>query len=378
MTTRARSIRFGDNNFVTDLGASAVSVASEMTNFGKSNLTTSQRSQVYRPNGNFTIDSSNNSLYINDGSDKTITLTSADYSGGSALASHVQTQLNASSSNWTCTYSSSTRKFTISRSSGTDSLRFTQTTNAVWDTMGYTTASDTSASTAGTSDESRNHTDEHITVDLGTAVDIQEFHIIGPLSEVFSFSSSGTYTLMGNTADSWASPALSITVNRESGGFHYYLDGETGSTEYRYWRFKWVDRTNTVGPQGFKIGHFYLGDYNTVTTTNVGPGLTKTYEDPSERFESDGGALYFRSKTKRRVFDNMSIGLIEASERRTLETMFETLGIETPFYLCLDPLNNVSDNLSEVTMYCRFASEPRFQSIIRDIYTMGFSVVEAI
>lgn len=378
MTTRNKRVRFGDNNFASGLASSAIAVTSEMTNFDKENLITLQRSQVYRPNGNFTIDSTNNSLYINDGSDKTVTLSSADYSGGAALAAHVQTQLNASSSNWTCTYSTTTGKFTISRSAGADTLRFTQTTNAVWDTMGYTTASDTSAATAGTADERRNHTSEHITVDLGAAYDVQEFHAIGPLTETFAFSSSGTYKLYANTADSWASPALDITLSREPGGFHYYLDGETGSTEYRYWRFEFQDRENTSGPQAFKIGHLYLGDYNTFTTTNVAPGFLKAYQDPSNKFVSDEGVEYYRSRAIRRIFRGLVAGQVSASERRTLETMFETLGVETPFYFSLDPTNAVSASLSEVTMYGRFAFPMSLRHVVRDYYDVNVEVVEAV
>lgn len=375
MTTRNKRVRFGDNNFAT---SATITVASEKTNFELANLTTLQRSQVYRPQGNFTIDSSNNSLYINDGSDKTVTLSSADYAGGAALATQVQTQLNASSSNWTCTYSTSTGKFTISRSSGTDTLRFTQTSNAVWDTMGYTTASDTSAATAGTADERRNHTSEHITLDLGAAFDVQEFHAIGPLGDVFSLSSSGTYTLYGNTADSWASPALTVSLTRGQGGIHHYLDGETGSTEYRYWRFEFQDRENTAGPESFKIGHLYLGDYATVTTTNVATGFTKGYLDPSNKFVSDSGAEYYRSRTRRREFRGMVVGQIAASERRDLELMFETLGVETPFYFSFDPTTAIADNLSEVTMYGRFTRPPDFRNVVRDYYSMLLDITEAV
>lgn len=376
MTTRNKSIRFGANNFLTDLAAANVSVASEMANFGKANLTNVQRTKVYRSNGNFTIGSTNNSIYIDDGSEKTVTLTSGNYSGGAALASHIQTQLNASSSNWTCSYSSTTRKFTIGRSSGTDTLRFSQTTDAAWSSLGYTTAVDTSAATAGTSDKGVNHTDEHITFDLGTAMSVKEFHVIGPLGEVFGISSNATLQLMGNTMDDWTSPALTLTPTRDKGGIHRYLDDQD-DTSYRYWRFRWVDPENTAGPNT-KIGHIYLGDYLTLTTTNVAPSLVKRYLDPSEEAESESGAKFFKTRPIRRVFDNMTIQMMEADERRELEDMFEQIGLETPFYLCLDPLNEVSDNLSEVTLYGRFEQEPRFQHIIRDLYSLSFAVEEAV
>jgi hypothetical protein len=213
---------------------------------------------------------------------------------------------------------------------------------------------------------------------LGTATDVQEFHVISPLGETFPFSSSGTYTLYGNTADSWASPAVTITVTRDSAGIHYYLDDEAGSTEYRYWRFEFEDRENTLGSQGFKIGHLYLGDYETVTDTNVAPGFTKAYTDPSERFTSDSGAEFYKSRPIRREFRGMIVGQILASERRDLEDMFETTGVETPFYLSIDPTSAVSATLSEVTMYGRFQAEPVFRHVIRDFYSMTMDVKEAV
>lgn len=376
--TRNKSIRFGANNFLTGLDPAKITAASEMANFGKANLANVQRSKVYRTNGNFTITADNATLYFNDGTDKTAVLAAGHYSGGSALAAHAQAQLNSVSTEWTCSYSEATRKFSISRSSGTDTLRFSETASAAWDTLGYTTTVDTSAAIAGVADKARNHTEEHITFDLGTPRTVREFHIVGPLGEVFSISRAATLQLMANTLDSWDTPALTLTPKLDAGGIHLYLDDLT-DTSYRYWRFRWVDRENTVGPQGFKLGHIYLGDYETVTTTNVAPGLVKRYLDPSDEAESDSGAKFFKSRARRRIFDSMTIGLIdEADERRTLEALFERVGLETPFYVCLDPLGKVSASLSEVTLYGRFEQEPRFQNIIRDVYSMNFAVEEAV
>ena len=375
MTDRNYRLRFGANNFAEDITPTS---ASAMSGFPITNLTNQQRSLVYRPNGNFTIGATNDEIYINDGTDKTVSLTNANYSGGAALASHIQTQLNASSTNWTCTYSTTTNKFTIARSSGTDTLRFTQTTNAAWDTLGYTTATDESAATHGVADVARIHTDEWIKFDLGTALSVTEFHLISPLSMVFPISTTATLQLQGNASDVWTSPTIDVTPVRDKGGIHHYLD-DIEDTSFRYWRFRWVDRTNTVGGQGFHLGHVYLGDYVTCTTTNVATGFGRRTVDPSERFESDAGALFHRSRTKFRIFEGLSIGLMdEVSERQAIEDLFDTVGIQKPFYLSLDPLETYSTFLSEMTAYCRFQGEPQFQHVIRDIYSLQFAVREAI
>jgi hypothetical protein len=95
--------RFMGNNLIA-LTTNNVTFSSETTGYEGENALNDFRSNVWKASGHFSITSSNNLLYINDGSNKTITLTAASYTTPSALATHIQTQLNASSSNWTGTY----------------------------------------------------------------------------------------------------------------------------------------------------------------------------------------------------------------------------------------------------------------------------------
>lgn len=64
----------------------------------------------------------NDKLDFNDGGAKTATIAPADYSSMEALAVAVASAMNAVSSNWTCTYSRATKKFTIDRSGGTKTI----------------------------------------------------------------------------------------------------------------------------------------------------------------------------------------------------------------------------------------------------------------
>lgn len=69
------------------------------------------------------VSNKNNEFQFNDGTERAAILTPGLYSM-EGLAAQVQTQMNAISTNWTVTYSRTTRKFTISRSSGTAHLKF--------------------------------------------------------------------------------------------------------------------------------------------------------------------------------------------------------------------------------------------------------------
>lgn len=373
MTTRNHRIRFCDNNLAAG-SAATVTASSAQAAYPLTNLFNSYRFKQWRPAGNFTIDSTNNKIYINDGTDRTITLTSANYTYAT-LASHIQTQLNASSSNWTCTYSTTTFKFTIGRSSGTSTLRFATTTTAAWDTLGYTYLVDTSAGTGLVANEIRCHTAEYIDIDLGVASAITFLALLGPLGEIFSLSDSATVYLYGNTTSSMTSPALAVTLSPDTHGIYEFIDDETDTT-YRYWRLKIVDRTNTAGPLSFKFGHLYLGDYATIEARNVAAGIDKRQVDTALAQESEGGALFFQTGIKYTLFDQVSITYMDAADRLTLEQAFYDLGKSTPFYVSFDPTLLVSTSASELTRYVVFNSDPVFTHIKADIWSVRLSFRE--
>jgi hypothetical protein len=371
MTTRNHRVRFCDNNLAAD-DAATVTSASASSSFPLSNLTNDLRFKVWKPTGNFTIGSTNNTLYINDGSNKTVTLTSANYATGTLLAAHIQTQLNASSTLWTCTYSTTTFKFTLNRT-GTKTLRLTQTSNAVWDTIGYTGVADVSAGSAA--DEGRNHTAEYVDIDLGVASAVTFFALLGPLGDVFSLSSTATVRLYGNTTSTMTSPALTVTLTPDTYGIYQFLD-DLADTTYRYWRFQFIDRTNTAGPSGFQFGHLYLGDYTTIERRNVGAGFSKKQVDTAIEQQSEGGALYFQRGFKYMTFESIEIAYMDAADRRTLEQVFYDLGRSTPFYVSFDPTLLVTTDASELTRYVVFSDPPTFSHIKSDIYSVRMAFKE--
>lgn len=377
MTVNHRA-RFMGNNLAE---TGTMTYSGEQALYPMTNVLNALRSRVGKFAGNFEVKSSNKKLYINDGADKTVTLTEASYAGGAALASHVQTQLNAASSGWTVTYDDDDGgyRFRIAHGAGAVTLRFSQTTDAAWDTLGYTSAVDLTAPLLDApADEQRNHTSEWLEWDLGLAQEVTFFAAIGRIESAFGLSQSATVRLMANSVDDWSDPPLEVTVTPHDRGLMRFLD-DVEDTTYRYWRLEIVDRLNTRGPEGIEVGHLYLGDHITFAATSVQQGaFEKATIDPSEEVEAESGARFFLKRPKYAVLTGMGIALVPESERRAVESLFRKVGRSTPFYFSLDPTLKVTSELQDLTAYVTFGSEPKFSHVFRGYFNISLDLREAV
>ena len=368
--------KFANNNQIDTLAAANITASSAMTYFPFSNTQSSARYESWVPAGNFTVTTSNNKIYINDGSDKTASITVGSYTYAT-LPTAIASALNAVSVSWLCLYDTDERKFTIYRSIGTPvTMRWSVTTDAAWDMLGYDYNFDYSSS-AFQANRSRNHTSESVIWDLGAAKAGDFFACVSQMGLDFPISDQATITLKANSVNSFTSPPVSITLTRTASGIFSFNDAVSSPT-YRYWKFEFIDRENTVGPEGFPISHFYLGDYDTLTSTNFAIGFEKNLVDLTEKKTSQAGASFFRSLSKRWAFESCEIQNLTETERLMLQNFFALYGIESPFYLSLDSSLLVSTTIDELTKFVRFTSSPTFRHLIRDIYTMAFSLEEVI
>lgn len=374
MTTDTKPFRICQNNQAAASGV-VLTASSELAGYPVSNSVDYRRFKKLIFSGNFTVTSTNKKLYINDGSDKTVSLTEASYATGTLLAAHIQTQLNASSSNWTCTYSTTTYKFTIGRSSGTATLRMTQTTDSAWDMLGYLGTTDVSAGTGLAADEVRIHTSEKIHFDLLVARSISAFHLLGAAREAFGISSTATATLKANNVDSFTSPPVNFDLSglAEDEGLHYYFDAEI----YRYWEFEVNDRTNPSGPQ-IAINYLYLGDYVAPTLRNLKIGFTRNLIDPSTIAAAVGQNEFVRVKRQYWQWTTMEVANVTGTDRTELERCFKELGSGYPFICSLDPAASVSESVGEFTKFMRFLSSPTVEHQRASRYSIAMEMREVI
>lgn len=363
-------VRFCQNNLAAAAGAT-LSSSSADSSYPLANSVTTTRYKTWRTKGAFTVTTSNNVIYINDGANVTVNLTVGTYTTGGSLASHILSKLNASSTNWTCTYSSG--YFTIGRSSGTATLRLTQTTNAAWSMLGYTGAADVSAGTGLVADARRNHTSETWVVDFGVAKTPTCFFAFGPADTDFGISDVATVTLKGNSTSDFTSPGITINLTASTAGIFKFFDDL--STTYRFWQFEFSDKTNTAGP-AVDFSYIYLGDYVTFTTRNLSEGFTRKLVDPSILQESENGGAFWRRRPKYWLYESLSVEWLSDTERTNVEGVFTEVGTSTPFVLSVDPGAAISANVGEFTKFGVFAGDPTIKHLRYKYYTVDFAFRE--
>lgn len=366
----SKPIRFMYNNF-GNAQSTTRTYSSQLSSFPLTSAFDSYRFTGWRPSGAFEITASNNTIYINDGADKTVTLTNATYATGTLLAAHIQTQLNASSSNWTCVYSTTTYKFTIDRSSGTKILRKSQTTSALWNAIGYLGAVDAAATAA---DVIRIHTSEYIKFDLLNQYQIDAFIAIGAISAYFPIPETATVTIKANNLDDFSSPPLNETMTVTEEGIVKFFDDIDSS--YRYWRIDFEDKANPNGPSVFDLRVIYLGSMEAMSR-NISNGFRAARIDKSIGLESEGGTFYYRKKPKYWQIDG-SVDWTIPADRKIISDLYEYVGNTTPFFVALDPTTAISDTISEFTKYVTFEGSLDKTHLLYNYFSLPVSFREVI
>ena len=371
-STECVRARFMNNNLCC---SATLSASSEAVGFSVDNLKDENRTKCWKAAGNFEITSSNENLYIDDGAPKTVAITNGQYVTGSALAAKIETDLNAASSGWSVAYSTSTYKFTISHATAT--LKLTLTTDAIWDSIGYTGAADVVLSGALLADEVRIHTTEYIDVEAGVSGwDVGFIGMITSLGQVMSMSDGSTTTIKANNIPVWTSPPLELSFERNDQGYLKFL---SEGTQYKYWRIEINDRTNPSGPSAVSACYLYVGNYLTFTTTNVARGFSKQLVDPSDIQEAQSGRRFFNQRTLYETWNNLSIQLPERSERLAFEQFVYDFGLTNPFFFSIDPGLAISDDLVELTKFVYFDPLPSIDHQFLDRFNIqGFSVREVV
>lgn len=354
----AQNIRFMSNNLAS-LTLNEFIFSSEKVGFEADNALTDFRSETWKPTGHFEITSTNQDLFINDGVNKTVSITNGDFTTPDALATQIETDLNAASSGWTVVYDTGgeTFKFTLVNS-GSVTIRLSVTTNAIWDTIGYTGSIDRTG-TSFEADEQRNHTDEFLRFDFGYQATVDFAAAIGDVASDFKVSTAANVTVEANNIDDFTAPPLSKALTVGSKGIFEFLDDDFDDTNFRFWRFTIEDKFNPEGPEGIEIGNLYLGDFRT-TSRNVSVGVTFSDVDPSTLSETQAGVIFFDERTKYRTITNANIKFMTEDDQEEVEAVFATVGRTIGFYISIDPALCTTDQLQDLTRFVVFSADPSY------------------
>jgi hypothetical protein len=366
------NLRFWDNNGLSQdyYDTGRISYSSQLTAFPFTNALDDFRAKVWIPAGNFDITAQNNQLYVES---LTASLSIGSYLPA-ALVTEIQSKLNAIDSGWSVTYSSN--KFTLSNS-GSKTIDLSSTANAVWDTIGFAGSTDRTG-TSFAADERRNHTSEWFQIDFGVPFTVTCMGIISLLDKQFPFSSGARITIKGNNVDLWDTPPIEVTLNPSARGIIQYLDDFTESQKtMRYWRVEYQDKQNPLGNEGIDISKIYIGNHGT-TDINITSGFSKNVVDPSNQQQSESGTQYFDEKVKYQAIRGMTYQVISQDDRVYLEQLYQDYGRTIPLFVSIDPTAQVSVDASEFTYFGYFESDPNFQNLFRDKWSMNFNFREAV
>lgn len=357
---------------LAEVYSSFSTVTSEAVAFPFSNII-DERYLPMKFQGNFTIDTTNNKIYGNDGSSFTATISSGNYTA-STLATEIQTQLNAASSNWTVTYSTSTYKFTLANS-GSVTLTLSNSTNAAWSTIGFTTSTDLTG-TSFVADSVRVHTSEIIDFDFRYIAKTEFIAILPDADGLLNFSTGANITLKAsNLSGNWSSPAYTKTLAVDEKGIVAFLDANE-TPRYRYWRLEIEDKTNGDGPE-LPINYLYIGPYVTVESININRPYQINYNDLSVSSNTISGARYFNKRNRLKNFQDISFPFLEGTDYSTIKYFTDKVGLTERFLISIDPLECFS-SLIDLTALVRLNEAPIYTNNGAGRYQMTMNVSEVV
>jgi hypothetical protein len=370
-------IKFMVENFIDEDLANDFSVSSENASYIAENVRNAFRANVWRSKaGYFNVTALNKDFVINDGTDKTISLTEASYTLASDLATDIQTQLNASSTDFTVAYSTSTNKFTISRTSNF-SILWTNALTTAAELLGFDDSADDTGTDTYEADSARIcYPGEWLKIDFGTAKNPKGIIILDKKGDIIKISPSAVITLQANSSDSWASPAYEkVLTYGEDNIVEIDTDGLFDTT-YRYARLLIEDLENALGY--VQLGVLYLGDVYELESSTVQRDFQEEFEDLSEIQQSESGEEYADIKAQRSLYSSVNIQLCTKTDVNTIMNIFQEFGTHTPFFVSIDSTAQVTDDINEWTKYVKFTSPPSKQYVTNNRWNVSFSLKEVI
>jgi hypothetical protein len=348
--------------------------STQNASYPASNILDISRGKLWRSNGNFEINSLNNNIVINDGTDKLGTLSFATYATGSLLASALQTLLNSISSNFTVAYSTVTNQFTISRTTNFI-IRWSDSMSTINNTLGFGVIDDTGDDSYSSLEIRNCWPAESVTFDLGVFDNPKAVMIIDRKDEDIKIQSNKTVLLQGAITNSWSSPeSIALQYNQNLMGS--INTSGLFSNGKRYFRLYLPDFNN---PYGYlQLGKVYIGDVYEISNSDIQREFPETFTDLSNLEKSISGEIYADERSIYSTFGSIDISLCAKVDVDYIRYVWETHKTIRPFFIAFDDSLKATNNLAEWTKYVRFVSPPVFQTVTCNIWNISMDLEEVI
>lgn len=358
MTTATKNARFAYNNY---LDATTLQTTASQAGYPFSNALSSIRSKLYKPENLFEVDEKNCKVYIDA---STYTIPSGSYTK-TQLITAFNTATSGSGANMSI---GDGERFSISFSTS-KTLKISNQTNAAWYMLGFLGTSDRTG-TGISADERRYNTGIYFKVDLGLPQLVDFAALLGLAGEVFKCNTA-QIKMQGNNIDQWTDMPVNLDFEVSGEGAFF---SETPSQPCRFWRIF----INDVKNENAEIAVAFMGSAVICSNTNIATGFTRSREDTSIKLISENGTFYIDRRPKVLSISSMSVQFLKDDELMEMEQLFYDLGIEQPFFLCMDPKKQVSTKLSQMTHYLSVTSPLQLQHVLRGYYNLSIELREVV
>lgn len=358
MNTAIKNARFAYNNY---LDAPTLSATAAKAGYPLSNAISGIRSKFYKPENLFEVGEKNCKVYI-DAATYTI-------AAGSYTKAQLITAFNTATSAAGATLSiGDGERFNVNFATS-KTLNISNQTNAAWHMLGFLGTADRTG-TGLPADERRFNTGFWMKIDLKLPQPVDFAALIAPANEVFSCNTANI-KLQGNNIDLWDTPTVELDFDVSQEGAFFAGDP---SQPCRFWRIFVDDIKNDAA----QIAVAWMGSAVICNNTNIATGFTRSREDTSVKLVSENGTFYIDRRPKVLSLSSISVQLLRADELLEMEQLFYDLGIEKPFFLCIDPKKQVSSNLAQMTHYVAATNALQLQHVLRDYYNLSIELREVL
>lgn len=367
MSTAIKNARFAYNNY---LDATTLSATAAKAGYPLSNAVSGIRSKLYKAENRFEIHSKNCQVHIDATTYKIAEGTYSEAQLITAFNAAVDDPLAPVPVVIPATLSKVANGFKITSTSGSKTFKLGNQTDSVWSTLGFLTTAD-KIGTSIEADEMRHNNGAWIKVDLGMPQNLDFAALLPPANEAFSCSAA-SIKMQGNNIDYWLDD-FPVNLDFEVSDQGAFFAGDP-SQPCRYWRIFIDDPTNDA----IEIAVAWMGSAVICSNTNIATGFTRSREDTSVKLVSENGTFYIDRRPKVLTLSSISVQLLRAEELLEMEQLFYDLGIEKPFFLCIDPKKQVSSNLAQMTHYVAATNALQLQHVLRDYYNLSIELREVL
>jgi len=317
--------------------------------FPASNVATQNRSNVWVCKGNFDITTDNNKLYIDS---DTYTIQVGSYSG-SELGVAINDQI---SPDGFYIYYGDGGKFYIRNIYNGFTLKLSNQTSAIWDTIGFVGSVDINVLISEFEiSYTRIHTSEYLYYDLGSEMDVSFFALLPLRNYSIPLSTNAVVNVKASNVDDIDTAPLDVNIPINDDGCFYFLEDGT-DLSYRYVWITITDRENPISG-GLAFSQVFLGGFSYLENKTVDSNFNIQFVDRALRTESQAGGLYFERYGRHTRWSNLRYSNLTKTQLETIQQLFYDVGKSINFYMTIDS-GNFNNDISQFIIYGVFDGDP--------------------